>query len=68
MAWVSKGNGDLFLRRPRQSASETLAHHADDPVIASPVLGDGPVVLAWESRHDKSPRIAMRIFQSTAAH
>jgi hypothetical protein len=67
IAWVSRENGDLLLRRPKHSTTETLAHHADDPVIASPLSGNGPVVLAWETRQDKLPRISVRIFPPTPA-
>lgn len=67
ITWVSKENGDLLLWRPTQRTSEVLAHHADDPVIASPQTGVGPVVLAWESRQEKTPRLSLLVLPVTPA-
>lgn len=67
ITWVSKENGDLYLQRPNSANSEALAHHADDPVITSSPTGNGPVVLAWESRRGKTPRLSVLVFRQDVA-
>ena len=54
IVWLSRRNGNLWLSAPNSPQLTTLADHAIDPVVASPVSGKGPVVVVWEDRSRES--------------
>ncbi len=60
LTWITTDGGDLLLRRPGHHKADVIAHHANDPVIATSPAGKGPVVLAWEEGHGKTSRL--RVF------
>ncbi len=67
ITWISRENGELYLRRPNASQSEVVAHHADDPAIAAAIDGTGPVVLAWETREHQKTRLGVLVIPSEPA-
>lgn len=56
--WLSRRNGALSLLGPDQRRPSKLADHANDPVIAAPLTGNGPVVAVWESGHKPATILA----------
>lgn len=61
MSWISKDGGELFLQRPQHTRPETMAQHANDPVLAAPLAGNGPVVLVWEEGRRQNKRIRVQV-------
>jgi photosystem II stability/assembly factor-like uncharacterized protein len=49
VVWLSRRGGKLWLSKPTSSEAEILADDASDPVIAAPLTGGGPIVVAWET-------------------
>ena len=49
MVWLARKGGDLWLLEANQRQPKKLVQRANDPVIAAPLMGAGPVVCAWES-------------------
>jgi hypothetical protein len=49
LAWLSKRQGELWLKSPQTPKPKKLAMQASDPMLTSPVSGVGPVVLVWEN-------------------
>ncbi len=49
LVWVTRNGGDLLVQTPGSEQPLKVAGGAADPVIAAPLLGDGPVVVVWES-------------------
>ena len=66
LTWITGDGGDLLLQRPKHEAAEVIAQHANDPVIAAPLTGKGPVVLAWEEGQGQKSRIRVLIIPPAA--
>ncbi len=49
VVWVTKRNSNLWLMSPAASKPTKLAVRANDPMIAAPPGGEGPVVAVWEA-------------------
>lgn len=49
--WLKRRGGAVLCLRPGDASPSPLADLANDPVIAAPLSGDGPVVAFWEGRH-----------------
>jgi hypothetical protein len=65
LTWITREGGDLLLQRPNGQPAEVVAHQARDPVIAAPLTGKGPVVLAWEE--GQGPKSRLRILAIPAS-
>lgn len=55
-AWLLGRPGKLFALTPGDAEPTILAEAANDPVVAGPSDGRGPVVAAWESPTDRTIR------------
>lgn len=60
VAWIDGRPGRLMLKSPGHEAA-TVASGAGDPVIAAPLAGAGPVVLAWEQRHGREATVVCQV-------
>ena len=49
VVWISKREGALWVLTPDSGEPRRLATAATDPVVAAPVRGSGPVVVAWQT-------------------
>jgi hypothetical protein len=63
--WLSRRHGQLWLVTPGKTAPKKLADQANDPVLAAPIVGDGPVVALWESGNDRSATILAAVVSQT---
>jgi hypothetical protein len=61
LVWLNRRGGDLYLATPDAQTGTKIARSAIDPVIGSPVTGDGPVVVAWETGYAKASAIMAAI-------
>jgi hypothetical protein len=62
IVWTAGREGDLIYFNPAAKQPQKIANHARDPVVASPLNGDGPVIACWETKHDgKSVVMATRL-------
>ncbi len=62
LAWISKRNGDLFLKPPGTTVNLTVAHEATDPVVATNPTGQGPVIVCWETGPKDKTFILTQVF------
>lgn len=47
--WLARRGGDLLLLKPNSASAETIASHANDPVISAARTPTGRIVAAWET-------------------
>ena len=57
LVWVVARPGAVMLLSPGLDAPVKLAERGQDPVVAGPVGGNGPVVAAWEEGAPSAKRI-----------
>src|SRR6185295_15520295 len=57
MVWLSRRQGDLLVLTPGAKKPRQLAASANDPVIVTPVAGQGPAVVVGESGRKESATI-----------
>ena len=62
LAWIVERGGPVMALTPVSETPVRVAGHGWDPVIAAPVAGNGPVVMAWEEG-----QIAKRIYAAVLA-
>lgn len=65
LVWLNKRPGKLLASVPGQNEPVTLAEHANDPVIAAALGGQGPVVVVWESTSEEGGLLA-QVFTPSA--
>jgi hypothetical protein len=47
--WLGRPKNELWLMKPNDGEPQELAEAANDPMIAAPIAGTGPVVAVWEA-------------------
>ncbi len=57
LVWLTRRHGDLMLLGPTRQDPILLARQANDPVIAAPLTGNGPVVAVWETSDQETHEI-----------
>jgi hypothetical protein len=62
--WVEKRGEKLLLLPPGAKEPQTLANHAADPVIATALSGNGPVVAVWEARESGRHSIQCKVISA----
>jgi hypothetical protein len=50
IVWLGRPKNELWLTTPHAKEPRKLADAANDPMIATPISGKGPVVAVWEER------------------
>ena len=63
VVWISKRAGALWLLMPDSGEPKRLATDATDPVIAAPIRGSGPVVVAWQTGRGDEQSIVSRVVE-----
>jgi hypothetical protein len=67
--WLTRRGADLWLLAPSSSAALKIASEATDPIIASSLDGQTPVVIVWESTAgEKSAIFTARVDGGGAKH
>jgi hypothetical protein len=51
VVWLNRRPGDLMFLGPKSGRAIKLTAQANDPVVAAPLAGKGPVVVVWETGH-----------------
>jgi hypothetical protein len=65
LLWIVGRPGTLMTMSSEASEPRRLAELANDPVIAAPVHGKGPVVAVWEEGTPGAMRIHSLVLSST---
>ncbi|GAB5443073.1 MAG: hypothetical protein Fues2KO_34220 [Fuerstiella sp.] len=63
IVWLERRNGSLMYTAPDRKQPQRLTDAANDPVIAGPVQGPGPVVVVWESGEANHRLIRSQVLQ-----
>jgi hypothetical protein len=64
VVWLKKRGETALLLRPETREPIELAHHANDPVVASGPGGRTPVVAVWESREGNTYTIHCQLIEN----
>lgn len=65
IVWLERRNGPLMYTTPDNKQPQRLTDSANDPVIAGPVQGPGPVVVVWESGAGTSRSIQAQVLNQS---
>jgi hypothetical protein len=57
LVWINRRDGDLWLKTPTLDRPIKCAEGSSDPVVATAISGDGPVVVVWEKEQQGNHRI-----------
>ena len=55
IVWTTGREGDLLMQTSGTTEPKKIAGAARDPMVASSINGDGPVIACWESKSDGQP-------------